>query len=261
MAVIVDCFKQGALRLRADKIRLALFLFYVGFTIFSSVYFFIGGFVRNGFLPILYALLFVTVLCVFEYFLKMKCSSIFLIIVFAIPVGGILGSCFDFYILIPDLDNILHGLSGFIFAALGFSLTMALFRRNDGKYFTANLMFGTAFSLGLATLWELFEWGLSSITGSDMLTDTTVHEIRSYLLSGSHNSTVDILNIEKTQIFYDGGKMYEIEGYMDLGGLDSLLDMAVCLAGAVIFIVLAIICRRVGKKALHCFIPALDTVE
>lgn len=258
MNKIICCFKEGANKLKTDKIRLVLFVLYVAFTIFSAVYFFATGYVRNGFLPLAYAALFIVLLNLFEYFLNMRCTNVFLIILFSVPVGGILGTCYDFYMLIPFFDTLLHIISGFIFASLGFSLMNRLLQKNEGKFFAANLMFGTAFSLGLATLWELFEWLLTVLMNGDMLEDTIVYNIRSYFLSGSHNFTEDILNIEKTMIYYDGGKVYTIEGYLDLGGLDSLVDMAVCLGGTVAFVILASIAKKIGEKLLYCFVPSLN---
>ena len=257
MENIKNCFKSGICKLKEDKLRLILFLVYTVYTVFCSIYFFTNGYIRNGFLPIAYYALFVVVLNLFEYFLSMECSNLFLTIIFSIPVGGILGSCFDLYLTIPFLDTLLHTISGFIFAALGYSLMNRLLGRSDGKYFGANLMFGTAFSLGLATLWELFEWLLTSLMKGDMLEDTVVYNIYSYLLSGNHNTPENITDIDKTLIYYDGGKIYELEGYLDLGGLDSLTDMAVCLAGAIAFIILALIGKKLGERFLNLFVPAL----
>ena len=257
MTKILECFRSGIARLKDDKIRLLLFISYLLFTVYSSIYFFSLGYIRNGLLPLAYASLFIVVLNLFEYFLSMDCSNVFLIIIFSVPVGGILGSCYDLYVSIPCLDTILHTISGFIFASLGFSLMNRLLERNDGRYFAANLMFGSAFSLALATLWELFEWVLTTLMNGDMLEDTVVYNIRSYVLSGNHNIPESILNIEKTLIYYDGGKIYELEGYLDLGGIDSLTDMAVCLLGTVVFAAFLAFGKRLGERFLALFVPTM----
>ena len=257
MIQIKNCFMAGISKLREDKLRLFLFIFYIGYTLFCSVYFFAGGYIRNGFLPLAYASLFIVVLNLFEYFMNMNCSNTFLIIIFSIPVGGILGSCFDLYLTIPFLDTLLHTISGFIFAALGYSVMNRILGSSEGNHFIANLSFGTAFSLGLATLWELFEWLLTVLMNGDMLEDTVVYNIYSYLLSGNHNTPESIQNIDKTVIYYDGGKIYELEGYLDLGGLDSLTDMAVCLLGTLVFVALCLIAKKLGKKYLNLFVPSL----
>lgn len=261
MNKIFEAFKSGALRLKDDKLRFLLFVIYTVFTVFSSVYFFVLGRFRNGLLPIAYAALFIVLLVLFEYFFGMRCGNLFLIVLFSVPVGGILGTCYEFYMYIPFFDTLLHTISGFIFAVLGYTLMMRLLGDSEGMHFYANLIFGIAFSLGLATLWELFEWMLTVLMNGDMLEDTVVYNIRSYLLSGTHNQTVDILDIEKTVIYYDGGKVYTIEGYLDLGGLDSLVDMAVCLAGTVAFTILSFFGKKSGRGALEYIIPKMDNVK
>jgi hypothetical protein len=91
----------------------------------------------------------------------------------------------------------------------------------------------------------------------DMLEDTVVYNIRSYVLSGNHNIPESILNIEKTLIYYDGGKIYELEGYLDLGGIDSLTDMAVCLLGTVVFAAFLAFGKRLGERFLALFVPTM----
>lgn len=262
MTEIKNCFKSAVQRLKDDKIRLILFILYMVFTVFSTVYVFvIVKFIRNGFMPIVYAVIFVGLLSLFEYFLSMRCSNVFIVILFSVPVGGILGCCYDFYHIFPYFDNLLHTVSGFIFAALGFSLMMSVLGGNEGKSFSANLMFGSAFSLGLAALWELFEWVSSIILGIDMLGDTYVTEIRSFLLSGTHTTPLVIGDIERTEIYYGDGQVFALEGYLDLGGIDSMIDMGVCLIGAVIFAVVAIAARKFSESTLDLFVPVFDKKE
>ena len=257
MKKIVECARYSVNNLKNDRMRLALFIFYVAFTLFSTVFFLAKGYIRNGLLPLGYAVLFIALLCLFEYFFGMRCGNAFLVILFSVPFGGILGTCYELYMYIPFFDTLLHTISGFIFAALGYSLMMRLLGGSEGKFFYANLLFGIAFSLGLATLWELFEWLLTALLNGDMLEDTVVYNIRSYFLSGSHNETVDILNIEKTVIHYDGGRVYVLDGYLDLGGIDSLVDMAVCLAGTVSFFLLSIMGRLTGRDSMKYIVPKM----
>ena len=229
-------------RLKSDKYRLALYLLYAAFVISVSVYSFSVGMVRNGFLPLAHAAFFLTALAVAESYLSMRCGKLFLIIVFLVPIGGTLGTCLDLYNVIPFLDTLLHTISGFIFCAFGYALMERILVSCGRGSRLASAVFAVAFSLALAVVWELFEWGITMVTKGDMLEDSIVTEIHSYFLSGSHNLSVDIPNIEQTLIIYDGGKTYVIEGgYLDLGGLDTLVDMLVCFLGAVAFGVLCIV--------------------
>ncbi len=250
-------FQNAANSLRRDTLRLILFIAYLIFTVFSSIYFIANGQIRNGILPLAYAALFIVMLAIFEYFLSMHCGNIFLVILFSVPVGGILGTCYDFYMLIPFFDTLLHTVSGFIFAALGYSLMERLLTKHGVKSRLANVLFAITFSLAIALLWELFEWGLTVLMNGDMLEDTVVYDIRSYLLSGSHNETFDLLDISKTVIYHSGG-VFEMEGYLDLGGLDSLVDMAVCLAGAAAFAALAFLSMMLKKDIVGYFVPKCE---
>ena len=91
----------------------------------------------------------------------------------------------------------------------------------------------------------------------DMHEDSLTKNIYSYFLAGSHNETVNITDIEKTLVYYDGGKVYVIDGgYMDLGLFDTLVDMLVCLCGAVVFVIISLIDHFSKKKILHLFVPS-----
>lgn len=256
---LFDYTKQS---LRSERGRLVFFLLYFAFTAFSAVYFFTIGHIRNAFLPIGYAALFTVLLFVFECFLKIECPMPFILVLFFVPIGGILGTCYDFYTIIPFFDSVLHTVSGFIFAVLGYVIMERILMRNDKKSRLAMLLFAFAFSLAVALLWEMFEWLLTSLMNGDMQEDSLVNSIHSYLLSGTHSGTVNITDIEKTVIIYDGGKEYLINGgYMDLGVFDTLLDMLVCLFGACVHFVLGVIELLCGKKILTPFTPKCLELE
>ncbi|MBO5906951.1 MAG: DUF2238 domain-containing protein [Clostridia bacterium] len=249
-------FSYSVGRLRTDTPRTVFIAAYIMFTLYSSVYFAILGRVRDALLPIGYAALFVVLLFAFEYFMRANCPLPFILVLFSVPIGGILGSCYDFYTFIPFFDSVLHTVSGFIFAAVGYALMEIILNKNDTRSRLAMLLFAFAFSLAIAVLWEMFEWALTSITSGDMQEDGLVHSIHSYLLSGSHSSTFDITMIEGTVIIYDGGKEYYINGgYMDLGLFDTLLDMLVCLFGACAFLLLGLVERKAKKQILKPFVP------
>ncbi len=243
-------------RLKEDKLRLVMFIIFVAFNLFSSVYFLVGGYFRNAVLPIAYAALFIVVLALFEYFLNMHAGMIFLMIMFFMPVGGILGTGYELYMIIPSFDTILHIIAGFIMAPLGYSIMDYLLRKKGVSSRLCCVLFALAFSLAVAVLWEMFEWALTVLMNGDMEEDSIITDIRSYLLSGSHNESVDILDITKTEIYYGDGLVYTIEGgYLDVGLLDTLVDMLVCTIGAVIFAVIAVVDKFVKFDLLGKFVP------
>ncbi len=111
-------------------------------------------------------------------------------------------------------------------------------------------------------LWELFEWALTVLMNGDMQEDTLVTDIRSYFLAGSHNVPQDILDIEKTVVYYDGGRVYVIEGgYIELGLIDTLTDMLVCFIGAVVFEILCIVDLFKNTRLIRYFTPACDGIN
>ncbi len=243
----------AAERLRSDKIRCVMLALYLLFTVAASAVCFSQGRVRNGLLPLAYAALFLLATLLSEYFGKIRCGKIFLAILYFVPVGGILGTCFELYTLVPFFDTLLHIVSGFIFAALGYVVALRLCR---GGSPAMCLLFALCFSLAVALLWELFEWGLTVLTSGDMLEDSIVRDIRSYFLSGSHNEAVELLGIEKTVIYHSGGE-YVVDGYLDIGLTDTLTDMLVCLLGDLAFLAVALLERPLGRGLLRFVAPTV----
>lgn len=243
----------SAQRLKDDRPRALLLAAYLIFTAVSSAVCFFGGQIRNGLLPLCYAAVFLLLTAVAECLGGIRCGKVFLTVLYCIPVGGILGTCFDLYTHLVHLDTLLHLISGFVFAALGYGISEALTRRS-GKNRVMSLLLAICFSLAVALCWELLEWGLTVLTNGDMLEDTVIRDIRSYLLSGSHNESVDILGIDKTVIYYSGGE-YVIDGYLDVGLTDTLTDMLVCFIGDVIFLLVAIFGCLSGKDVMRFVAP------
>ena len=230
-------FKQR-LNHKTFTIILGIYLF---LCLASSVYWCIEFQVRNLFMSLIF-MLFVPIILLFEYSLKIRFGEIFTIGVLSIALGAILGSCFNVYTIIPFLDTLLHGLSGILFSCLGFTLAEKFFNKVETKKsFFGCLLFAVCFSLAIALAWELFEYLCTVLFGWDMMEDTYVTNINSYLLAGSHTETVQIQGIIKTLIYYGNGQTYTMNGYLDLGLLDTLTDMTVCVGGTLVFIVVSLI--------------------
>lgn len=229
---------------------------YLAFLTFSAIYWIINFHLRNLCMSIGY-MLFVPAIFILEYFLKLRVGAIFTGLLLFIATTSILGSCFNFYTTIPFLDLIQHCVAGVAFAALGFALANLFFGVSDQKKsFFGCLLFGVFFSLAIATLWEIFEYSLSFL-GFDMMEDTYVNQINSYLLSGSHNQAVNLENITQTQIIYDNGKSYVVNGYVDIGLIDTLGDMIICSIGAVVFALVSIISYYKAPCINRALIPQL----
>ena len=215
---------------------------YLAFLLFSAIYWLVNFHLTSFLLSIGY-MFFVPLVYLVEGLLKIRLGSLFTCLLYLIPIGSILGSCFNFYMIIPFLDLVLHCLSGVVFACVGVTLAQVFFGDNKtSKNFFGCLLFGVFFSLAIAMLWEIFEYALTFL-GFDMMEDSIINGFESYLLSGTHSQTTAIDGITKTVIHYGQGQVYTVNGYLDIGLVDTLGDMIICSIGAVVFMLVAIISR------------------
>lgn len=228
-------FKEYAKKRIKDRSFLTIIIIYLSFCVFSAVYFGIKEQTRDILLSLGF-ILFVAAAFLVEYCFKIRMSALFISASLFIAVGSILGSGYNFYSIFPFHDALLHGMSGFLFAVLGAALGERMFRskRNDTSFF-AILTFAFCFSLAIACVWEIFEFSCTALLGFDMMEDTIVTDINSYFLSGTHTQAVTINGIVKTIIYYGDGKTYIIDGYLDIGLIDTMSDMIICFVGACAF--------------------------
>ena len=182
---------------------------------------------------------------------------IMLLFVFSANILGEIGA---FYEKIPFLDTLLHTLNGFICAGVGFGLTDILNRSEKIKFNLSPVfvcMFSFCFSMTAGTIWEFFEFGMDFFFGKDMQKDTIITAINSTLLSGDNSNMIThISGIEDTLV---NGESLGINGYLDIGIIDTMKDMFVNFIGAVVFNVAGFFyLKHRGKKAgfITNFIPA-----
>ena len=162
-------------------------------------------------------------------------SAVYLFI-FAAEILGEMGNFYNTY---PYWDNILHGTNGFLCAALGFSLFDFLNRNTKGVQLSASFLTIVAFcfSMTVGALWELYEYTVDITLERDMQRDRIVENISSKLLNPEgENEAVRIEGIQKTILVLESGKTYEIDGgYLDIGIHDSMKDLVLNMAGAILF--------------------------
>lgn len=240
-----------------DKKFVTILAVYILFCLISAVYWCIDFQIRNLLMSIIF-IGFAPLFFIAERLIKFRCGELFTIGVLGIAAGAILGTCFNLYTAIPFFDTILHGLSGILFGCLGFTLTEKFFgKANDTQKFFGCLVFAVCFSLAIAVVWEIFEYSCTQLFGMDMMEDSYVTNINSYLLAGSHTETVEIDGIVKTIIYYENGQSYTINGYLDLGLIDTLTDMIVCTVGAIIFMFISLISFLKFPKVNEMLIPQI----
>lgn len=228
--------------------------FCVGCMIYSAVE--LGA--RDALLAVVY-MIFIPAVFVFEYLIGFRVGYILTVLIIFSACGGLLGSSYNVYMILPWFDSLLHAVSGILFFAAGFMLAEVFFGKDTvNKHFFGKLAFGIFFSTTVGVAWEFFEYLISETMGFDMLEDAMVTDIQSYLLSQSHNVAIELNDITQTVITYDGGKEWVINGgYMDLGLYDTLNDLLIAAAGTVSIAIVSIISFYKFPKFNKMFIPEL----
>lgn len=167
-------------------------------------------------------------------------NTLEIIIMLFIFAAEILGEIRAFYTTFYGWDTMLHTINGFLCAAIGFSL-VDMFNRNErfslslSPAFMAIVSF--CFSMTIGVLWEFFECAMDQLFLLDMQKDTVVNSIASVMLDPTGgNAPITIHGITDV-IVVAGGEQISLGlgGYLDVGLMDTMKDLAVNFVGAVIF--------------------------
>ena len=187
-------------------------------------------------------------------------SGLEIIVLLFIFAAEILGEISSFYIYFPHWDTILHTLNGFLCAALGVSLVEILNKDKRipfqmSPFFLAMVSF--CFSMTIGVLWEFFEFGMDTLFLLDMQKDTVIGQISTtYLDPTKQNLRVLLPEITQTAV---NGELLAIEGYLDIGLIDTMEDLIVNFIGAFIFALLQYIYGKHGdKRIFKSLVPFLQ---
>lgn len=181
-----------------------------------------------------------------------------IIVLFFAFSAPFLGEMAKFYIKIPFWDTMLHTMNGFLCAAFGFAL-VDIFNRSErfsvkmSPLYLAIVAF--CFSMTVGVLWEFFEFFVDMFLHTDMQKDTVVTAIYSTMLDPNQaNVAYPVRNITSTIV---NGELLPIEGYLDIGLIDTMKDLFVNFIGAVIFSVIGFFyVKNRGKNSIaRNFIP------
>ena len=178
----------------------------------------------------------------------------------------ILGEIQAYYIMFPYWDTMLHTLNGFLCAAIGFALVDIL-NRSERFSITLSPLFlaitAFCFSMTIGVLWEFFECLMDQLFWLDMQKDTVVHAISSVKLDPTGGNTPTGLgDITDVIVVTANGEQVALGlgGYLDIGLLDTMKDLFVNFAGAVVFSVIGyfyVKSRGRGRFASR-FIPKVE---
>lgn len=221
-----------------------------------SVYFIVKKAIRGLILSLVCTIVAPIMILAFEYFVGIKFGAVTLSMILFIIMGGmILGPSLDFYFRFPHWDTLLHGLSGFLFACIGFAVSEKVIKSTNANAFYVYLIAGFLISISIAALWELFEYGGTHFLGLDMQEDQVVNGFNSYYFSGSHNQVFRVDNITQTIINYGNNEQLIIDGYLDIGLYDTLNDILICFIGTLVYLVTLLIDHSHKGKLKNVFIP------
>ncbi|MBD5530788.1 MAG: hypothetical protein HDQ98_01110 [Lachnospiraceae bacterium] len=184
-------------------------------------------------------------------------QAIILIFIFS---AEILGEIHAFYVKIPVWDTMLHTTNGFLMAAIGFAM-IDIFNRSEkfsikmSPYFVAFVAF--CFSMTIGVLWEFYEFGMDWFFKTDMQKDWILPVISSVKLDPNGANEPVKVAIDSVVI---NGQEWNLGGYLDVGIVDTMKDLMVNFAGAVVFSIVGILyLKQRGKgKLAASLIPQVN---
>ena len=171
-------------------------------------------------------------------------------------LAEILGELESFFLKVSFWDTMLHTTSGFLLAAVGFSLVNLLNRNEKVKFqlspaYLAIVAF--CFSMTMGVLWEFFEFAADRWLLLDMQKDTILSQISTVDLDPTlSNKPVVISGIQDVILQLENGETYALGlgGYLDIGIYDTMADLFVNFIGAVVFSVVAYFETKSEKRPL-----------
>jgi hypothetical protein len=170
---------------------------------------------------------------------RRRMNLLFYILFTFYTIGPLLGAVYNFYYFISWWDVLLHMLAGVVFAVVGAQIADVLNKNNKTSY-VLSALFGVLLSIAIAVLWEFFEYGSDVFLQSDMQADTVIHAI--YTKINRTDGIADVYeNITETLV---NQKSLGINGYLDIGLIDTMHDMIIETVGAVAFLLYVLVDRN-----------------
>ncbi len=190
-------------------------------------------------------------------------SLLEILILLFIFAAEMLGELQSYYVRFAHWDTMLHTINGFVCAAVGFSLVDIL-NRNKQEKFRLSPLFLTlvafCFSMTVGVMWEFFEYGMDTFFHTDMQKDTVIHALHTVALDATASNQVVAMDVASAAV---NGQELGLGGYLDIGLHDTMEDLLVNFAGALLFSPIGYVyTQKRGKGALGRlagqFIPTLQ---
>lgn len=191
---------------------------------------------------------------------------IILLFIYAAEIMGEIGA---YYIKHPYWDTVLHTLNGFLCAAIGFSLLDLLNRQKKVTFQLSPLYLAVVafcFSMTVGVVWEFFECAMDQLFFLDMQKDIIVHQIGSVKLDPTGGNTpVHLRDIVDVIVVQGDGTQTALGlgGYLDIGLLDTMMDLFVNFVGALVFSIIGFFYVRSRGKSRFAkrFIPIVPDAK
>ena len=191
----------------------------------------------------------ISILYVFLPLLTQKCfhfrlTGFLYLLVMAYTICPLLGYSYNLYHLTTWWDDMLHALSGVLFALFGAYLP-TLFCKNENVCFPLRAFCAFSFSVAIAGLWELIEFTSDTFFLTDMQKDTLLQSMPpSYLLSEFLGLPLgELSDLYNVQVVINGLPIAEC---IDIGLIDSMQDILIETLGATLYT--ALYCAHKGKR-------------
>ncbi len=251
--------------IKKNKVTFVVYLVLRLLVIATLVLSIIGGRYENAFVCGLSLLLFLVPAFFQKNFGIELPTTLHVIILLFIFAAEILGEINCYYVTVPHWDTMLHTMNGFLCAAVGFSLVDLLNRNNRFKFHLSPIyltIVAFCFSMTIGVLWEMFEFAGDMLLQTDMQKDTIVYSISSVALDETMSNTPVVIKDIKS-IVIDGTPTTVVNGYIDIGLIDTMKDLIVNLVGAVVFSIIGFfyVKSRGKSKFAKRFIPTVAKIN
>lgn len=143
-------------------------------------------------------------------------------------IGPLLGECYSLYYSTSWWDKLLHASGGVMFAIFG----IYVFERhisNLSQSVVTVALCALSFSVSVSAIWEICEFGMDVFFGTDMQNDTYIGSIVSTFFADELGATGLLNNIREVSV---DGRVISSSGYIDIGLIDTMLDMIIESVGA-----------------------------
>lgn len=184
-------------------------------------------------------------------------STLEVLILLFIFAAEVLGEIREYYIIYAYWDVLLHTVNGFLCAAIGLAMIDIL---NQSDRFVFRLsprfvaMVAFCFSMTIGVLWEFFEFAMDTFFGMDMQKDTIIPVIRSVMLNPEGRNVPVAVAIESVVV---NGVEWDFGGYLDIGLIDTMMDLFVNFIGAAVFSVIGYFYIKNRGKGKGRFVTGL----